>query len=337
MSVVFTPMPVFTKPGPLRDLLDERGLQGEWVFSRRPQRSGGISKEEAVAGVMERAPEMEYFLADTTPLTRDFFNAAKQLKLVAMFGVGLDHIDLQAATDNGVLVTNAPGGNTRCVAELAFWFMLDLAHKATQMHMDMARGEWRRRMGTEISGKTLGVVGLGHIGQDVARLGKAFGMNVIVANRTPRPEIAEELGVLQVSFDEVLERADFLSLHIPGGPGSWRFGAQEFFRMKPGAFFINTARGDLADLDALADAIEAKRISGAGLDVFSEEPMDLTHRLFSMPQVVATPHAGAMSREAMARVMISALDEVVNIRNAKRSANARNVAVYSMQGWEGFK
>ncbi|MDL2209799.1 phosphoglycerate dehydrogenase [Desulfovibrio sp. OttesenSCG-928-O18] len=334
MTTISTTLPFFNKPGPMRDFLEERGLRCEW-FSKAPA-EGKPELADAIKAVKEHAAEMEYFFADTTPLDKEFFAAAKKLKLVAMFGVGLDHIDIQAATERGVIVTNVPGGNARCVAEFAVAMMMDLTHKVTQMHITMTQGQWRPRMCTEISGKTLGIVGLGHIGRDVARLVKGFGMNVIAANRTPRPEIAKELGLTQVPLDEVLEKADYVSLHIPGGPDSWHFGAKEFAKMKKGAFFINTARGDLVDLDALYTALKEDRIAGAGLDVFPQEPMDPSHPIFTLPQVVATPHAGSMSREAMNNLVTSCLDEFVRAVKKQRSPNARNSQVYDMPGWEGF-
>lgn len=335
MATIFTPMTIFNKPGPLRTLLEERGFDSQWAHAPGAE-NGKPTKEETAAALMARAPEMELLIADTTPLDSRFFEAATKLKLVAMFGVGLDHIDVRAATDHGVLVTNVPGGNARCVTELAFALMLDLAHRVVEMHTSLVNGAWRPRLGSELAGKTLGVVGLGHIGQDVARIGKALGMKVIAANRTPRPETARQLGIAQVSLDEVLREADYLTLHIPGGPGSWHFGAPEFAKMKPTARIINTARGNLLDLDALAEALEAKRLAGAGLDVFSREPMDPGHPLFSLPHVVVTPHAGGLSAESMARVCASCLDEAARVLSGKRSPNARNEAVYSMPGWEDF-
>lgn len=335
MTTLFTSLPIFTKPGPMRSLLEERGLKSEWTGA--VDRAGGNpGQSEVIQGIMARAGEMEYFLADTAPLDKAFFQAAKKLKLVSMFGVGLDHIDIASATEHGVLVANVPGGNARCVAELALAFMLNLAHRVVEMHMGLAGGVWRPRLGSELHGKVLGIVGLGHIGQDTARLGAALGMKTIAANRTPKPELARALGITQMSLDEVLREADFLSLHIPGGPGSWRFGAEQFAKMKNTAFIINTARGDLVDLDALAEAVAEGRLAGAGLDVFPQEPMNMSHPVFSLSQVVVSPHAGAMSREAMVRVCSSCLDEVVRIVEKKRSPNGKNPEVYSMPGWEGF-
>ena len=320
MVTVATSLPLFSRPGPLRDLVTDRGWQTLY-FNESSQPAPS---------------EVTYFICGTAKLDAAFFAAMPALKLVAMFGVGVDHIDLTAATHHGVLVTNAPGGNTRCVAELALSLMLDLAHRVTEMHTNLATGVWRPRMGSELAGKTLGIVGLGHIGQLVATMGKALGMTVIAANRSPKQEVTRRLGIAQLSLTDVLKQSDFLSLHIPGGPESWHFGPAEFAAMKKNAFFINTARGDLVNLDALVDALESKHLAGAGLDVFPAEPMDPGHRIFSLPQAVFTPHAGAMSLESWHRVTSSCLEEIERILARKRSPHACNPKVYESPAWAGF-
>ncbi len=326
MIVIHTPMPAFNKPGPLLDMLLERGWKAEWLYAGR-QVKGRPSPEEARQALLERADEIEYLFLDVTRVSREFFEKAKRLKLVAMFGVGLDHIDIPAATERGVLVTNVPGGNSACVAELVFAMMLDLAHKVTPMHMDLAAGIWRPRQATELAGKTLGIVGLGHIGTTVARLGRAFGMTLAATNRSPKYELAAELDMALLPLEETLARADYLTLHVPGGPDSYRLGAAELAKMKKGACVINTARGDLLDLDALMAALNEGRLAGAGLDVFCKEPMPPDHPLFRMPNVVFTPHAGGLSQESMLRVCASCLDEVARLLAGQRSPNARNPQV----------
>ena len=332
MTTVFTPMPIFNKPGQLLDLLQKHGFTHEWVSVPDAPKGAGVSKE-TIQAMIDSAPAMEFLIANTTPLGKDFFTAAKKLKLVAMYGVGLDHISIPDATAAGVLVTNAPGANARCVSELAFSFMLDLAHRVVPMHTDLTKGTWRGRRGAEISEKTLGLIGFGSIAKDMARLARAFGMRVIFANRTPRPEAAKELGATQVPFEEVLAEADYVSVHIPGSPGSWHFGAAEFARMKKGAYFINTARGELMDIDALVDALNSGHLAGAGLDVFPKEPFDPAHPIFTLPQVVTTPHAGGLSAEALVRVTSSCLDEITRVLNRERSPNARNPEVYERWGF----
>ena len=331
MTRIFTPMPIFNKPGELLDLLTEHGFSHEWVSTGDAK--GATAKEEAIKALIARAPDMEYLITNTTPLGKEFFAAAKKLKLVAMYGVGVAHISIPDATEASVLVTNVPGGNTRCVSELAFSFMLDLAHKVVQMHSDMVGGSWRGRKGGEITGKTLGLIGFGNIAQDMAKLAQAFGMRVIFANRTPRSEEARALNATQLPFNQVLAEADYLSVHIPAAPGAWRFGAEEFAKMKKGAYFINAARGELMDLDALTDALTSGHLAGAGLDVFPKEPIDLAHPILRLPQVVVTPHAGGLSAEALVRVTVSCLEEVTRIQNKERSPNARNPEVYASWGF----
>jgi D-3-phosphoglycerate dehydrogenase len=336
MPVVFTPMPLFNKPGPVRAMLDSHGFTHEWAFTN-VESKGCPTVEETQKVLKQRASEIEYYLSNVTPLDREFFKKAVNLKHVAMFGVGLDHIDMAAATDNGVIVSNAPGSNSRCVSEMALCFMLDLAHRMNEMRVDMKNGIWRQLLGSEVSGKTLGLVGLGHIAQDLARLAKVFGMNVIAANRSPRPKIATELGITQLPLDDVLAQADFISLHIPGGTSSWHFGAAEFAKMKKGAFFINTARGELVDIDALAEAVTSRHIAGAGFDVFPEEPMDLKHPVFSLPQVTVAPHAGGMSIEAMTRVADITLSEFGRTIRGEKALNVRNPEVYNAPNFRGKK
>ncbi len=321
-------MPLFNKPGPMRGLLEARGWEAEWLYAGKTTK-GRPTPEEAKQTLLQHAADIEYLLLDTTRVDREFLEKATKLKLVAMFGVGLDHIDIPAATEKGVLVTNAPGSNSVCVAELVFSLMLDLAHKVTAMHMDLAAGAWKPRAATELAGKTLGIVGLGHIGTAVARLGKAFGMTLVATNRSPKFDLAAELGIALLPLEETLARADYLTLHVPGGPGAYHLGAAELARMKRGAYIINTARGDVLDFDALLAALHENRLAGAGLDVYPTEPMPADHLVFRLPQVVCTPHAGGLSQESMLRSCASCLDEVARIAAGQRSPNARNPEIYS--------
>lgn len=333
MATVYALAPFYEKPGPARDLALQRGLEVRWLFAGNDAAASGDT-EAVNRALLAAAPEIEYLITNITPLRSPFFEAAKQLKLVSMLGVGLDHIDIPAATEKGVLVTNAPGSNARSVAETAFALLLDLSHRVTEMHTSLAKGQWRPRMGGDAGGKVLGVVGLGHIGRETARLGKAFGMRVIAANRSPRPEVVRELGIEQLDLETVLREADFLSLHIPGGADSWFFGPEQFALMKKSAYIINTARGDILDLEALVLAVQEGRLAGAGLDVFPREPMDMAHPVFAQPGIVCTPHAAASSREALFTMAKASLDEVARAIQGEKSPNARNPEVYTMPRWK---
>jgi D-3-phosphoglycerate dehydrogenase len=334
-TVFFTQLPIFNNPGPLLDLVNARGLEVEWLGKYCP--SGmKAGPQEKYATLLAQAGEIEILVPDLTLMDRKFFEAAKKLKLIASFGVGLDHVDLRAATEHGVLVTNVPGVNARSVAELALAFMLCLARRVAWHNGNLLSGRWRPGIGTQVSGKTLGIVGMGHIGQELAKLCASFNMKLLAANRTPRPEIAEKLGITQLPLEAVLREADFVSLHIPGGPDSWHFGSGEFALMKPAACLINTARGGLVDLDALTEALQEGRLAGAGLDVFPEEPMDLSHPLFSLDKVVLTPHVGGTTHEAWYGQTVSCFDECARLARKQRSVNARNAEVYALPGWKDF-
>jgi phosphoglycerate dehydrogenase-like enzyme len=335
MNTVYTQLPMFDRPGPLRELANERELIVEWLGKYCPAGTPAGPKEKS-ATLMAHAAGIEMLMPDLTPIDRNFFEAAKKLKLVASFGVGIDHIDLRAATEHGVLVTNVPGINARSVAELALALMLCLTRKVAFHHRNLFNGLWRPGVSTELSRKTLGIVGLGHIGQELARLCSAFDMRLLAANRTPRPDIAEKLGVTQLPLETVLKEADFVSLHIPGGPDSWHLGEKEFALMKPSAFLINTARGGIVDLDALTEAIREGRLGGAGLDVFPEEPINLAHPLFTLDKVVLTPHVGGTTHEAWYGQAASCLDECVRLKARERSVNARNPEIYEQPCWKDF-
>jgi D-3-phosphoglycerate dehydrogenase len=335
MRTVFTLWPFLNKPGPLQDFITGRGFKIEWLGKYYPSGSKA-GAEEKYAALLEHAGEIEFLVPDLGRIDRKFFEAAKKLKLIAAFGVGIDHIDLSAATEHGVLVTNVPGVNAPSVAELALALMLSLARKVAEHHKNLLTGTWKTAVGSQISGKTLGIVGLGNIGQALVRLCSGFNMRVIAANRTPRPEIAQKLGVTLLPLETVLKEADYLSLHVPAGPTSWYFGEKEFALMKPTACIINTARGGILDLDALTKALQEGRLAGAGLDVFPEEPMDLKHPFFSLEQIAVTPHVGGATHEALYGQTVSCFDEYVRFSKKQRSVNARNAEVYALPGWKDF-
>jgi phosphoglycerate dehydrogenase-like enzyme len=335
MSTVFTQMALFNNPGPMHDFIIGRGFKIEWLGKYCPSGTKA-GPEEKYKALLEHAAEIEYLVPDLSRIDRKFFEAAKKLKLIAAFGVGLDHIDLRAATEHGVLVTNVPGVNAPSVAELALGLMLSLARKLGVHHKRLVSGVWKFGVGSQISGKTLGIVGLGNIGQALARLCSGFNMRVIAANRTPRPEIAKKLGVTMLPLETVLKEADYLSLHVPAGPDSWHFGEKEFALMKPTACIINTARGGILDLDALTKALREGRLAGAGLDVFPEEPMDLKHPFFSLEQIAVAPHVGGATHEALYGQTVSCFDEYERLIKKQRSINARNEEVYALPGWKDF-
>lgn len=238
-----------------------------------------------------------------TQVTRPVLEAGKQLKAVGRAGVGIDNIDVAAATELGVLVLNVPNANTLAAAELAMGLMLALVRRIPAADATMRAGTWEksRFTGTELYGKTLGVIGFGRIGRAVADRAKAFGMQILAYD----PYVpAEHLAAVQAErcdLDQLLARADIVTLHAQKTKETHGLlDAANLAKMKPGSFLVNVARGGQVDEEALYDALERGHLAGAALDVFAKEPV-LGHRLAQLPQVILTPHIGASTKEAQER------------------------------------
>ncbi|EGO62698.1 phosphoglycerate dehydrogenase [Acetonema longum] len=243
---------------------------------------------------------------------------APRLKIVAKHGVGYNNIDLTAAKEHGVQVTITPGANTVSVAELAFALMLAVARKINLMDKSVRAGSWNRVTGGELSGKTLGIVGLGNIGGEVAKRAAAFDMQVVAYDLFPRADWIEKYGVVYKPLSEVIAAADFLSLHAPATPETQGMINRAVLKtMKPSAIIINTARGDLIVEEDLYAALTTGVIAGAGLDTFAQEP-PVDSPLFTLDNVVLTPHAGAATAEAVTRMGVTAAEEVVRVLTGKQ-------------------
>jgi D-3-phosphoglycerate dehydrogenase len=258
-----------------------------------------------------------------TKVTAPLINAAPKLRVIARAGTGVDNVDVAAASARGIVVMNAPGANSISVAELAMAQMLALARHLPAADAAMKQGKWEKKkfLGEEIRDKTLGLAGLGRIGQEVARRAAAFGMKLIAHDPFISESVATSLGVELVSLDDLFKRADYLSLHMPSTPQTKGLvNAERLARSRPGIRIINTARGDLIDEAALAAAIEAGQVGGAALDVFQKEPT-VDHRLQMLPQVVASPHIAASTREGQELVGV---ETVSALRDFLKSGVIRN-------------
>jgi len=227
-------------------------------------------------------------------INREVIEAANRLKVIARYGVGVDNVDLEAAREKGIVVTNTPGANSASVAELTVGLILSLARNIPPAVQATKLGEWPRMRGVSLVGKTIGLLGFGSIGRQVASRLQGFNCTVIAYDLTYNVEAAEALGVEFRSEDELLRNADFLSLHLPLSAQTKEMINIKFLvKMKPGAFLINTSRGELIDEDALLKALKSGQLSGAALDVFAKQPPGADHPLLALPQVIATPHIGA--------------------------------------------
>jgi D-3-phosphoglycerate dehydrogenase len=259
-----------------------------------------------------------------TKVTAEIIAGAPKLRAIARAGTGVDNVNVEAASARGIVVMNAPGANSISVAELAMAQLLALARKLPAADASMKQGKWDKKsfLGEEVRGKVLGLAGLGRIGQEVARRAQSFEMTVIAHDPFIATQVAEGLGIELVSLDELCARTDYLSLHMPATPQTKHtFNAARLAKCKKGLKLINTARGELIDEAALADAIKSGHIGGAALDVFTAEPTT-DHTLQQLPQVVASPHIAASTKEGQELVGVetaSALRDFLKsgvIRNA---------------------
>ncbi len=236
----------------------------------------------------------------SSPFGAEVFGACPTLRLVSVWGTGIDNIDLAAASRHGVTVTNTPGVNAAAVAEHTLALMLAVARRIPLSDSETKAGRWNQALLTQLRGKILGVIGLGAIGRAVARLAQGIGMEVIAWTMHPSEERARALGVRLVEKEQLLREADLVSLHLRLTPEATDFlGEKELSLMKPTAYLINTARGALVNRDALFAALRDRRIAGAGLDVFHREPISPDDPLLSLPNVVLTPHIAGMTSEVI--------------------------------------
>ncbi|HEX6053786.1 MAG TPA: phosphoglycerate dehydrogenase [Gemmatimonadaceae bacterium] len=248
-----------------------------------------------------------------TQITRESLARANGLKVIGRAGVGVDTIDVDAATERGIAVLTAPAGNTISAAELTLALMLALLRRVPAADRSMKAGQWDRKSfsGTELYGKTLGLVGAGRIGGEVAKRARAFGMTVIAYDPFLIAERAQALGIERAELEDVLRRADVVSLHVPLTEATAGLvGDRELALMKPSAVIVNAARGGVVSEDAIARAIREKRIAGAALDVFEQEPLPADHPLRTLDNVVLTPHLGASTAEAQQNVAIEIAEAV---------------------------
>jgi D-3-phosphoglycerate dehydrogenase / 2-oxoglutarate reductase len=255
------------------------------------------------AELLEVVPEYDAIITRSeTKVTADVLARGQRLKVVGRAGVGVDNVDVEAATERGVVVVNVPGANTLSTAEHAFGLLIAVARHIPQAHNALAKqGRWDRKtyVGTEVYGKTLGIIGLGRIGTEVAVRARAFGMKVLAYDPFVAPARADQLGVTLVAeFPEMLPQVDFLTIHAAKTKDSAKLiRAQELALMKPTARIINCARGGMVDEEALYEALKAGQLAGAALDVFATEPCTASP-LFELPNVVVTPHLSASTTEA---------------------------------------
>ncbi|HTY57076.1 MAG TPA: phosphoglycerate dehydrogenase [Candidatus Binataceae bacterium] len=297
-------------------LSDSLASQGIEILRRQPRLEVDVKtglKPAELAKII--APYHALLIRSATKVTHEVLEAAKQLKVIARAGVGIDNVDLEAATRRGIVVMNSPSGNSVTTAEHAISMMMALARHIPAAVESTKSGKWERTkfMGTEVCNKVLGLIGLGNIGRIVADRALGLKMKAIAYDPLLTAEAAARLGVGLVTLDQIYERSDFITVHAPlTNDTRGLVGPAAFERMKKGVRIINCARGGIIDEAALAAAIEAGKVAGAALDVFVDEPPPPDHPLLKLPQVIATPHLGAATDEAQLQVAIDTAQQVVD-------------------------
>ena len=295
---------------------DPLAPQGLEVFERAP----GF-KVDVRVGV--KPPEIKKIIAgyhgwvlrSGTKVTADILAAAENLKVIGRAGIGVENIDVEAASKRGIVVMNTPGGNNVTTAEHTISLMLSLARHIPQAVASLKAGEWRREqfVGVELCNKTLGIIGLGNVGRIVAERALGFRMKVIAHDPFVQPESAARMGVEIVGLDEIYARADFITVHVPlTNETRGMINRKTFAKMKRGVRVINCARGGIVDENDLAEALRQGKVAGAALDVYVDEPPPRDHPLLKMEQVITTPHLGASTDEAQLNVAIAVAEQMVD-------------------------
>jgi D-3-phosphoglycerate dehydrogenase len=262
-----------------------------------------------------------------TKVTAEIIEAGTQLKVIGRAGIGVDNIDVAAATRKGIVVMNTPGGSSVAVAELTLAHLLALARHLPQATASMKAGKWEKKKleGHELSEKTLGVIGIGNIGAVVVERALALQMKVLAYDPYVSKEAAAKMGAELVDLDALLARSDFVSLHLPLSPQTRHLlNAQNLAKMKKGAYLVNCARGGIVDEAALAEALSNGHLAGAALDVFEKEPPDFDHPLFKLPNFICTPHLGASTEESQIKVAVALAEQIVDYLVNGRIRNAVN-------------
>lgn len=262
-----------------------------------------------------------------TQVTADVIKCGTKLQIIARAGVGLDNIDVNAATQQGIMVVNAPTGNTVAAAEHTMALMLALARNIPQAHAQLKAGKWNRKefTGVELRNKTLGIIGLGNVGSGVAVRARGFEMRLIGYDPFASQEYASSIGVILVPLEQLYRESDFITLHLPLTPQTrGMIGEKEIAMMKNGVRIINVARGGLINEEALVKAIDEGKVAGAAIDVFAVEPCT-DSILFKNDKIVVTPHLGASTKEAQVNVCIDVVDQIIDVLNGKPARYAVNV------------
>jgi D-3-phosphoglycerate dehydrogenase len=290
-------------------------LVGEVIYNP----TGKPLKSPEVAALL---PGIDGYIAGVDAVDRAALEHADRLRVISRYGVGVDSVDLQAARERGIVVTNTPGANSVSVAELTVGLMLSLARQIPEGAAALRQGQWPRLAGISLEGKTIGIVGLGAIGKELARRLRGFDCRIIAYDPFPDRAFAEANEVELLSLDDLLMQSDFVSLHLPLLPETNGVVNRDFLaKVKKGAFLVNTARGEIVDESAIMEALQSGKLRGAALDVFAPEPPSPDNPLLAMKQVISTPHLASQTDSATNRMGWMAMRDCLAVLRGEPPAN----------------
>lgn len=314
----------FKNPMEIFQPLIDQGLE-----VRLDECRGHMSEED----VFKCLPDVTAVIAGAEPYTARVIENAPHVQIIARAGVGYNNIEIHAATARGIVVTNAAGQNSASVAEHLFGHMIGACRRISWLDQNIRRGLWREIQPAlqPLNGMTLGIFGFGNVGKAVAKRAIAFDMEVIANDIVEDRDTASKLGVQFVSLEELGHRSDYLTCHVPLTSETIRIINRGFLEsMKPDAFLFNISRGPVVDLDALAKALQDGTIRGAGVDVYPEEPPDFTHPIFSLNNVVLTPHLGGRGEDAIRNTLVHSVKSILEFFQGRRPDTVVNPQVYGV-------
>lgn len=298
-------------------LLEENGC--ELIVNQTENAYYSFEQLKEVAGEIDGA------IIAMDEWNEEVFRIAPRLKVLARFGVGINNVDLVKAKEYGIKVVNAKGQNANAVAEFCMGMILNSLRHVGQIQGELSRGRWVRTVGTELKGKTVGLLGFGDIAGRVAKKLSGFEVNLLAYDLFPNEEKARSLGVKMTSLEDVLRNSDIVSVHVPDIPETYHLLNRETIgMMKDGAYVINTARGRLIDTEALCDAVKSGKLSGASLDVYEQEPLPMDAGVLNVPGIFCTPHAGAETYEVYEQISMFTAKAVLDVLNGKEPENWLN-------------
>lgn len=296
-----------------------------------------LTKKEIIAGVKDKDALLCLL---TDKIDSEIMDASSRLKVISNYAVGFDNIDVKEATKRGIAVTNTPGVLTETTADLTWALLLAVARRIVEADNFVRAGKWKgwapmQLLGTDVHGKTLGIVGLGRIGAAVARRAIGFNMKIVYYDERRNEEAEKELGIKHVTLDELLKTSDFVTIHVPLLPTTHHLiGERELNMMKPTAYLINTARGPVIDERALIKALQERKIAGAALDVFEREP-EVPQELIKMSNVILVPHIGSASVETRTKMAMIAVENLLAVLRGEIPKNLVNPEVIEKLGLKG--